>query len=340
MGTMYEAMLLDVIMSAILSLGYETGLFLHRYFHQRVLRQKQLPNSLKTISVGNIAWGGTGKTPLCAWIAERKGRDQTAILSRGYRGGDEAAFLAARGFLVGKGKDRVAAAENLLASTSGEKAIRYWVLDDGLQHWRVRRDVEIVCLDALRPFGVNGKLIPVGSLRERPKEALQRASAVVIHNASLSESIEDVLAQVKTVIRPRNIPVVLSEVAITSESLKVLKHSTFPNKWVLLSALGNNDAFFQMMRRLAKDMQAEIVREIGFQDHYAFSSTELKVLVRSEGDVALLTTAKDAARCPWILQSPWNAYAVEVEWRLLSNALVEGENNDSNQRFLQLIDQL
>jgi len=149
----------------------------------------------RVVVVGNIAVGGSGKTPLAAWLA----RELTAagwrvgIVSRGYgradsavrrvspetppaQAGDEAAWLArTTGVPVAVGRDRVAAARELFLESPPPDVI---ISDDGLQHYRLARDVEIVAVDAGRGYG-NGALLPAGPLRE-PVRRLARADAVVL----------------------------------------------------------------------------------------------------------------------------------------------------------------
>jgi len=135
------------------------------------------------ISVGNLTVGGTGKTPLVAWLAEWFARRQVpvTIISRGYgakagKPNDEALELA---FRLPEARqlqnpDRVAAAEEALQ----QNAQQVLVLDDAFQHRRLARDLDIVLLDALEPFGYE-RLLPRGLLRE-PVESLSRAQVVAL----------------------------------------------------------------------------------------------------------------------------------------------------------------
>src|SRR5688572_13059120 len=154
---------------------------------------------IPVIVVGNITVGGSGKTPLVLWIAQfLKGEGWSpGIVSRGYGArleapraatladdaaqvGDEPIVLARRsGCPVWVGPDRVAVAAALRAA---HPEVDVLVLDDGLQHYRLRRDLEIAVLDE-RGLG-NGFLLPAGPLRE-PARRLRQASAVVAHGASL-----------------------------------------------------------------------------------------------------------------------------------------------------------
>jgi tetraacyldisaccharide 4'-kinase len=140
------------------------------------------------ISVGNLTLGGTGKTPLVRWIARRlldRGLS-VAIVSRGYgarRGSDNDEALELRGDLPGVGHlqnpDRVAAAREAI----GRFGCQAIVLDDAFQHRRLARDLDLVLLDALEPFGFN-HVFPRGTLRE-PVEGLRRADVVLLSRADL-----------------------------------------------------------------------------------------------------------------------------------------------------------
>ncbi len=157
--------------------------------------KKQRRLSHKVISVGNLTLGGTGKTPLVIALAQGavKRGFKPCILTRGYKGkvkdptfvskgngaiiniseaGDEPVLMAQRlrNIEIIKGKDRYEA--GLLSKKSD-----LFILDDGFQHWRLHRDVDIVLIDAVRGFG-NKRLFPLGPLRE-PLSALKRGDIIV-----------------------------------------------------------------------------------------------------------------------------------------------------------------
>ncbi|MGH9483975.1 MAG: tetraacyldisaccharide 4'-kinase [Terriglobales bacterium] len=159
---------------------------------RRLIRPVRLP--VRVVVIGNLAVGGSGKTPLVAWLARELHQRgvKVGIVTRGYGReehgirrveadtsatavGDEPRWLAAvTGVPVVVGADRVAAVRALLTDTPVDIVLS----DDGLQHYRLARDVEIVAIDARRGLG-NGALLPAGPLRE-PLSRLTRADAVVL----------------------------------------------------------------------------------------------------------------------------------------------------------------
>jgi tetraacyldisaccharide 4'-kinase len=180
------------------SVVFGVFVFFRRIFYRVRLFRSAHPG-IPVIVVGNLTVGGTGKTPLVIWIAEflKKNGWSPAIVSRGYGGsseapraatiaseaadvGDEPIILSRRsGCPVWVGADRVAVIAALRAAHADVNVV---ILDDGLQHYRLRRDVEIAVVDA-RGFG-NGFLLPAGPLRE-PRWRLRSVDALVSNGAAL-----------------------------------------------------------------------------------------------------------------------------------------------------------
>ncbi|MGH8691657.1 MAG: tetraacyldisaccharide 4'-kinase [Burkholderiales bacterium] len=181
------------------SLAFMVGVCVRRLLYSLRILQSAHPG-IPVVVVGNLTAGGSGKTPLVIWIAEfLKAKGWTpGIVSRGYGArveapraatlassadevGDEPIVLARRsGCPVWIGPDRIRVAETLVAQNPGVDVL---VLDDGLQHYRMRRDLEIAVVDA-RGFG-NGFLMPAGPLRE-PKLRLKTVDAVVSHGSPVN----------------------------------------------------------------------------------------------------------------------------------------------------------
>jgi tetraacyldisaccharide 4'-kinase len=274
-----------------------------------------------TISVGNITVGGTGKTPLVALVAEtlaEKG-EKVCIISRGYKrenenkrilvsdsqkiltdvkkAGDEPFELA--GKLIGKAFV-IADANRVEAGiwAKNEFGITAFVLDDAFQHRKVKRDLDIITIDATNPFG-NGKTLPAGILRE-PLENLKRADLFVITRANLSTEIESIKEQIKlfnqsaTIIVSRNISSKISEINDFTE-FEASSQNVTSKRCLAFCALGNPDNFFDQLI----DESFDIVTTKRFSDHHFYSQKDIGVLekkARKSKAEALLTTSKDAVK--------------------------------------------
>ena len=262
----------------------------------------------RTISVGNITAGGTGKTPLVAYVAEiLAARGETVcILTRGYgrenanervlvsdgntvfadasSGGDEPVELAHR--LLGKAiviadADRVAAAE----WATRKFGITGFVLDDAFQHRKAKRDVDIVCIDATDPFG-GGKMLPSGRLRE-PLENLSRADVVVITRSELADDIAGSKAMIRQIAPHASI--FESRASIRRLDLLSAKPA------FAFCGIGNPASFFAMLR----NANVELVGMQEFRDHHRYSRQDIDSIGKGAADAGaqvLLTTAKDAVK--------------------------------------------
>jgi tetraacyldisaccharide 4'-kinase len=256
-------------------------------YAKRVLRTKRL--SVPVIVVGNLTAGGTGKTPLVCWLAAQlKERGfRPGVVTRGYRGssrrprlvqssdkpdvvGDEAVLLARRsGARVAIGRDRPAAA-NLLID-SGCNVI---VSDDGLQHYALARDCEIIVVDGDRRFG-NGRLLPAGPLRELP--ARQHSADAVVVNSGPSQS--DGALHMRLL--------ATSAVSMKFGTSKPLRE--FSGQPVhAVAAIGNPARFFTMLRAVGID-----VVEHPLPDHAPLTLEDISFA----DEVPVLMTEKDAVKC-------------------------------------------
>lgn len=309
-------------------------------FERGALRSHSL--GARTISIGNMTAGGTGKTPLVASVAEilADEGEKVCILTRGYgrkdpgervlvsdgervladatTGGDEPVELASK--LIGKAivladADRVAAA----SWAKNKFGITTFVLDDGFQHRRAKRDLDIVCIDATNPFG-GGKVLPAGLLRE-PAGNLRRADVVVVTRANLSGDIADLRQQISELSPQAR--VFLCENSITGlrpiDSSGAETHQ--PRRTYIEAAdtvasfafcgLGNPDGFFLELRRQGFDIRGTRA----FADHYFYQQSdvaEIERLARGHEAERLLTTAKDAVKLS-NLNFEVSCFAVEAE---------------------------
>jgi tetraacyldisaccharide 4'-kinase len=245
------------------------------------------------ISVGNIVAGGTGKTPMVEHLARRLAAhgSRPAIVARGYKAAsagaanDEAMVLRENLPDVPQvlDPDRVRGARTAI-ERHGAGCV---ILDDGFQHWRIERDLDLVLVDALEPFG-HGHLLPRGLLRERPG-ALGRADAVAITRADLCSP--DRLAALRAEIgrlAPGKPLVEVVDEAIEPAVLAGKRIAAF-------CGIGNPEGFFRRLERLG----ATLVLRLAFQDHHAYTPADLaevREAARRAGAEAIVTTQKDAVK--------------------------------------------
>lgn len=254
------------------------------------------------ISVGNVVLGGTGKTPLVAWLARwyRQHNVTVAVLSRGYgalghTGNDEAAEL--RRLLPDvphyQQADRVRAAE-LAITQNGAQIL---ILDDGFQHRRLHRDLDIVLLDALEPFGF-GHVFPRGTLRE-PLVELRRAHVLVLSRADLvDENTRQEIERQARQISPQALwaEVVYSPQHLVNASGEIAPLSSYRRQNVAaFCGVGNPLSFRLSLERCG-------FRVIAFQefpDHYHYRPADMERLAHwaDELDVkAVICTQKDLVK--------------------------------------------
>ncbi|RKY18531.1 MAG: tetraacyldisaccharide 4'-kinase [Planctomycetota bacterium] len=253
------------------------------------------------ISVGNLTVGGTGKTPLVIELARRalaKGR-KVAIVTRGYGAvaddagrSDEAALIAERvpqATLI-ISPDKLTGARQ--AASEGADVI---LVDDGFQHRRLQRDLDIVVADARAPFG-NGYQLPVGGMRESPS-AMARADVVVLtHTEGLDKfKLHDSKASIQA--QNRGVPMVLGTHrplgvrSVTEQTLSPLS-DLMGRDVFLFCGIGSPEGF----QITVESLGAVVTGLMPFPDHHAFSGTDLAE-VRSQARTArLLCTEKDAAK--------------------------------------------
>ena len=285
----------------------------YRMFRCRVLRSYRL--RVPVVIVGNLTVGGSGKTPLVLWLVERlreQGR-RPGIISRGYGGvaavqavasesstfavGDEPLLLARRsGVPVFVGRDRVGAGQALLAAHPECDVI---ISDDGLQHYRLQRDAEIVVFDG-RGAG-NGQLLPAGPLRE-PLLRLAKSTAMVWNSVHVSHhqvvrSATRLPQFAMTLLGQRFYALADATKTCSAEDLRT-------KRLYALAGIGDPSRFFTQLEVLGLVFEAH-----PFSDHHRYSAADLSFA----DDGVLLMTEKDAVKCAalttcetWVL--PVNAH--------------------------------
>ena len=284
------------------------------------------------ISIGNITTGGTGKTPLVEWVARtiaaqgkkvciltrgygRKDPHLQVIVSDGYgvlaspaEAGDEPYLLATK--LTGQAAvissaDRIAAGQEAIKDFGTE----CFVLDDGFQHLRLARDLNIVTIDATNPWG-GGSLLPYGRLREKP-EGLRRADCVVITRCDQVSSVDALREEIlrftdeRPIFQSQMRPVRVASLKNASETLAP------PVRVAAFCAVGNPYSFFENLRGLG----FELALQKSFPDHHVYSQDEIDSLIQAANDAgatSLITTAKDAVKLR-TLSFPIPCYVLEIE---------------------------
>jgi len=320
----------------------------YRFLYERRRRKYPQPDAppadlpCKIISVGNITVGGTGKTPAVQWIARMLQAHgvQVAVVARGYGGamskigalvadgahtlldarqaGDEPVLHARSlpGVPVIIGRDREAGVRRAV-----ELGAEVVVLDDGFQYWSLYRDFDLVLLDARLPFG-NGRLLPVGRLRE-PPETLQRANAILLTRvgdaspSQLQSTKEAVAARTAAPIFESNhAPVGLRDER-SGEPIDLERLQQLPV--LALSAIADNDSFVQSLAHHgAHVVHAEVRR-----DHHRWTASELQRAVAQalqHGAEAIVTTEKDAVK----IDSAWCGtlplWSLRIQLQVLGDA--------------------
>lgn len=270
------------------------------------------------ISVGNITWGGSGKTPVTAEVAKyilslgktpvilsrgyaRKNsknknvivRDKEKILSDIFASGDEPYMMAHQiNCPIIVGSNRIKSA-NLAKQFNPD----VFILDDGFQHWKLQRDLDIVCINALNPFG-NGMTIPSGILREK-KSALKRAKLIFLTNCNLGnkEKINDIKKEIFKITKQESGETSCKnyEVINLYDKIKVEHFEEFKkeNSFVVVCAIGSPKNFISMLKNLGLNIKKEII----FKDHHKYQQKDITDIVKSfwEKD-NIITTAKDAIK--------------------------------------------
>ena len=259
---------------------------------------KQIPHPVPIIIVGNISVGGTGKTPMVIYLVEllKSAGYSPGIITRGYGGkatqwpakvtpngdpalyGDEPVLMARRADVpVIAGPERNESVDLMLQTHSVDIIIS----DDGLQHYRLKRDIEIVLIDAARGLG-NKHCLPAGPLRE-PASRLDECDFVVMHEVEPRAELSMQLAtgdlyNLKTG---------------AQQPLSIYKGMTVH----AVTGIGNPPRFFRMLRGFGLT-----VIEHAFPDHHRFSLSDIKFA----DEIPVLMTEKDAVKC--------KAFATEAHW--------------------------
>lgn len=260
------------------------------------------------IVVGNITVGGTGKTPMILWLVEhcRQRRLRVGVVSRGYgakppqlpwrvtadqaaeQAGDEPLLIVQRtGVPLMIDPDRARAVQALLASESLDLIL----CDDGMQHYRLARDLELVLIDAARGLG-NRRCLPAGPLRE-PVERLKEADAVLLNGAE-----QDTAEGFGFRLQPSAL------VNLRTGERRALDHFPAGQRLHAVAGIGNPQRFFNTLQGLGWQPLPH-----PFADHAQFSAQNLAFTP----PLPLVMTEKDAVKCRPFAAEDWWYLAVEAQ---------------------------
>ena len=289
-----------------LAAGFGAGSALTRRAYDRGWA-KSVRAAVPVLSVGNLTAGGTGKTPTVAYLArgliQRGLARKPAVLMRGYgarrpgEANDEARELQK---LLGEAAPILCNPNRELAAAQAvARDCDAIILDDGFQHRRLARDLDIVLIDATDPFG-GGHYLPWGRLRE-PPEALARAQAVIITRADHAEPAElERLKETLKLLAPgaglslaRQTPQVLRR--ICGPDGEAMLDELKGKKVLALCGIGNPDPFVEQLRRHGADIVAKLI----YPDHAAYGPPDLeraRTAAVAEGAEWIVTTGKDAVK--------------------------------------------
>ncbi|KAA8526990.1 hypothetical protein F0562_008781 [Nyssa sinensis] len=349
---------------------YKLALYLrYHLYHWGVFRQHRLP--VPVISVGNLTWGGNGKTPMVdfvsLWLANSG--ISPLILTRGYGGGDEAKMLQRHLFgtsaKIGVGANRAATAACFLErygyidphhGTCFERLgsdpkmgthlnsdkIGVAILDDGMQHLSLWRDLEIVMVNGMVPWG-NHQLLPLGSLRE-PLTALSRADVVVVNHADLvsEQNIKAIELMIQNI--KESLPIFFTRMApsyffsVGNSSCKLPLRAVHNRVILCVSAIGFANAFVQGIEKIG----SLHVDHLDFSDHHLFQTEDIEMIrlrlqklqANFDSKPIVVITEKDYDREPEILNhlDPFEVLVLSSQLQIIPR---KGCTEDSYKKLLR-----
>jgi tetraacyldisaccharide 4'-kinase len=321
-------------LSKLYGFALSIRLFLYRagIFKSRKLKTK-------VISVGNVTVGGTGKTPLVIYLAEKlkEKKKRVVILTRGYKrknknmvdlnreNKDKFSWeeVGDEPFLMSRRLEDIPIMVTKHRFVSGVYAIKKYdpdvlILDDGFQHLKLQRDLDLVVVDSTNPWG-NGKLLPAGILRE-PLSSLKRVNIFILTKTDQASDLAETKNTLKQY-KPQA-PMVdsvyrISSVEDLSDQSTVDSDALENKKALAFSGIGNPQSFENSLRQL----KISVVRHRIFNDHFAYRLKDLLSLIaeaKSLGADFLVTTEKDSVRIPMINRLEVPIYVLRIDLQITS----------------------
>ncbi len=258
------------------------------------LKQKRL--NVPVISVGNLTVGGTGKTPMVIWLAEKFIADgkRVAILSRGYRGADGTSdeielmkFRLQGRVSFGIGKNRFAEGRRL----ESKQPVDVFLLDDGFQHLQLARDLNILLMDASHPLGGEA-LLPAGRLRE-PLSAMGRANLLVFTRTETVPGTNEAIEKLKPYPVFAAATRLLGFRRFGGELALTTRAEIGAGPFFAFCGIGNPPAFARDLENWGLSLCGQKI----FPDHYRYTERDVRQIreaAETAGAKALVTTEKDA----------------------------------------------
>ena len=298
--------------------------------------KKTIRVEIPVVSVGNLTAGGTGKTPTVAFLAKwfRAQNKRVAILSRGYGAGSDGRNDEAKELEITlpdvphlQSPDRIASARIAV----DELGMELLLLDDGFQHRRIGRDLDIVLLDAREPFGF-GYLLPRGLLRE-PLRSLKRADIVIATRCDQVDAQS--LASLRSRVQRHDPRVAWVEAAHTPLRLRNSEGTTTELAWlqgknvIAVCGIGNPLAFLKTIETLG----AHLVGQVIFPDHHLFNAGDIREIgvVANEATncEAILCTGKDLTKIGVTNIDRLPLWSLDIELTIVSgNEILEDRLRD------------
>jgi len=335
-----------------------------RGYRRGILKSRRL--SCRVISVGNITAGGTGKTPMTIYLARALQRSgyRVAVVSRGYGGrAQKTGGIVSDPEQIRMGPETAGDEPFMMAQTlrktpvlvggdryrSGITALKAFqpdiiLLDDGFQHLKLKRDLDLVLLDCRRPVG-NGRVLPRGPLRE-PVKALKRADAFVLTRCRDTtpgrKDVPPYLPSGKPIFRSMHRPYVYGVYKTgqtgkagsfgKAESENMVNSESDPDRLLrgrrvfAFSGIADHHSFLHTVREFG----GTLVGDLEFSDHHPYSALDLNRIARSARETGaewIITTEKDFVRLPENTRWPLNLAVIGI-------AISFGEAEDAFLRFV------
>jgi tetraacyldisaccharide 4'-kinase len=301
-----------------LSVVYGAVVQLRVWLYARgILKQQRL--NTPVISVGNLTVGGTGKTPMVLWLAERflaEGK-RVGILTRGYKGSggtsDEIELMRYRlkdRVLFGVGKNRYEQGRQL-----EEKGLDIFLLDDGYQHLPLARDVNILLLDGSRKFQRQW-LLPAGELRE-PISTTLRADMIVVTRRAEHFAVEAHDSHTHSIFYSQTQLLGFRDLERPEEEKYLTEIG--PGPFFAFCGIGNPDAFLQDLRR----WHVPVCGHKFFRDHHCYQqrdANQLKEAATKRGAAGFVTTEKDWVNLRTLGKLPMPVYVAAISLSIRSES--------------------